>query len=249
MPGQFEFQIRNPGPRPRFSTVAEHLWGPGVDFDSDGNSRTPDDREWTELTVTRRPMEAERVDVDPVSVMPLTLKVVSASRDLALRAAQFLATATGGTLAAMTMLPRGMDAACPEFDQAVVKFQAFLAAHGWPSTVLWLRPSDAELRRKRIVVRPAPPSVGQAHARGIYSDAGSARLGVMLEGICHVDDCTFARVVRPRDADASERGLYPDGLKLAVVTSAPPATLGRLWKWPWSVAGTPWPPHDPDLRW
>jgi hypothetical protein len=78
--------------------VAEHVWGPGVDIDSDGNSRTPDDEHWTELTVIRRPGLSERIDVDPVSDSPLVLKVVSESRDLALRAASFLAHSTGGTL-------------------------------------------------------------------------------------------------------------------------------------------------------
>jgi hypothetical protein len=94
----FEFRIHNPGPRPPFGAVAEHLWGAGVDVDSDGDSSTPEDRNWTELTVIRRSKDAERVDVDPVSDTPLVLKVVSESRDLALRAAEFLARTTGGAL-------------------------------------------------------------------------------------------------------------------------------------------------------
>jgi hypothetical protein len=92
---RFEFRIHVPGPRPPFVFVAEHLWGAGVDFDSDGDSRTPDDQNWTELTVIRRGGNSERVDVDLVSESPLVLKVVSESKDLALRAANFLARATG----------------------------------------------------------------------------------------------------------------------------------------------------------
>lgn len=87
---RFEFRIHAPGPRPPFLLVAEHLWGAGIDFDSDGDSRTPDDPNWTELTVIRRGESSERVDVDPVSESPLVLKVVSESRDLALRLANFL---------------------------------------------------------------------------------------------------------------------------------------------------------------
>src|SRR5688572_21284889 len=94
----FEFRIHNPGPRPPFAHVAEHLSGTGVDFDSDGDSRTSDDPNWTELTVIRRGEGSERIDIDPVSDSPLVLKVVSESRDLAVSAANFLARATGGAL-------------------------------------------------------------------------------------------------------------------------------------------------------
>lgn len=94
----FEFRIHAPGPRPPLVLVAEHLWGAGVDFDSDGDSRTPDDQNWTALTIVLRGGKSERVDVDPVSESPLALKVVSESRDLALRAANFLARTTGGAL-------------------------------------------------------------------------------------------------------------------------------------------------------
>jgi hypothetical protein len=94
----FEFLIHAPGPRPPYVLVAEYLWGAGVDFDSDGDSRTPDDPNWTELTVIRRGGDSERVDVNPVSESPLVLKVVSESRRLALRVANFLARTTGGVL-------------------------------------------------------------------------------------------------------------------------------------------------------
>jgi hypothetical protein len=69
----FEFLIEIPGPRPPFGALAEHLWGLGVDFDSDGDSVTAEDPNWTELTVTRLPDYTERVDIDPVSQVPLVL--------------------------------------------------------------------------------------------------------------------------------------------------------------------------------
>jgi hypothetical protein len=93
----FEFLIEVPGPRPPFGVLAEHLWGRGVDFDSDGDSVNAEDPNWTELTITRRP-DIERVDIELVSQMPLVLKVASESRELALRAATFLAATTMGRL-------------------------------------------------------------------------------------------------------------------------------------------------------
>ena len=60
---KFEFRIENAGPRPPYFAVAEHLWGPGVDIDSDGDSATPEDPNWTELTVIRRKSPHERVEM------------------------------------------------------------------------------------------------------------------------------------------------------------------------------------------
>jgi hypothetical protein len=69
-----------------------------VDFDSDGDSASPDDRQWTELTVERRRPPLERVDIDPISETPLVLKVTASSAALARLAAEFLKEQTGGQL-------------------------------------------------------------------------------------------------------------------------------------------------------
>ena len=92
------FCVEIGGPRPRFRAVADHLWGPGVDIDSDGDSATPEDPNWTELTVIKRPDYEERVDVDRVSSTPLILNVRSTSLELARRAAVFLANSTNGKI-------------------------------------------------------------------------------------------------------------------------------------------------------
>ena len=84
--------IVSPARRPPYALVAAHLWGGDVDFDSDGNSTSPDDPFWTELTITRRPDYDESVSIDPVSQAPLVLKVVSQSAALADRTASYLAT-------------------------------------------------------------------------------------------------------------------------------------------------------------
>ena len=88
----------NPGPRPPFASVAKHLWGSGVDFDSDGNSSTLGDTSWTELTIQRRPNYDERVDIDPISEDPLVLKLVSSSAGLVERTADYLARHCSATI-------------------------------------------------------------------------------------------------------------------------------------------------------
>ena len=98
MSTKYKLRVQVNGPRPPYAEVAEHLWGPGIDFDSDGDSASPGDVHWRELTVERRVPPSERVDIDPVSETPLVLKVVASSQLLARRAAEFLRDSTNGRL-------------------------------------------------------------------------------------------------------------------------------------------------------
>lgn len=45
------FYLVAPRDRPPYGRVADHLWGSKANIDSDGNSRTPDDTQWTELSL------------------------------------------------------------------------------------------------------------------------------------------------------------------------------------------------------
>ena len=96
MAERFEIRVQVNGPRPPVMEVVEHLWGRNVNLDSDGDSRTADDQEWTELTLEQREGSRERVDVDPVSEQPLVLEVCSSSLQLARRVAEFLRDRTDG---------------------------------------------------------------------------------------------------------------------------------------------------------
>lgn len=92
------FFLVDPGPRPSHG-LAAHLWGAGCDVDSDGNSTTESDRNWTELTLILRPACQERIDVDPLDYLqPLVLVIRSEDHDLASKTALFLHRASGGTL-------------------------------------------------------------------------------------------------------------------------------------------------------
>ncbi|SFK94658.1 hypothetical protein SAMN04487938_2571 [Lysobacter sp. cf310] len=95
--------IRAIGPRPEFYRVAEHLWGDDCDFDSDGDSQDPGDRNWTELSLSLRGpsgenLDAEHLDIDPVSLDPLVLAVRSPQQPLCQRAAEFIISCSGGTV-------------------------------------------------------------------------------------------------------------------------------------------------------
>lgn len=78
------------GRRPAYWKLAAHLWGAGCNIDSDGNSQTPDDEEWTELTLSLRGEPGQVVTIDPVAEKPSTLAVRSADPALAEKVAAFL---------------------------------------------------------------------------------------------------------------------------------------------------------------
>lgn len=94
----FCIELVHPGPRPPYYALAEHLWGPDCNIDSDGDSSAPGDTNWTELTITLRESSEASVSIDPVLREPLILAVWSEQIDLCAKAAIFLATSTGGML-------------------------------------------------------------------------------------------------------------------------------------------------------
>jgi hypothetical protein len=91
--------IESPGPRPPFYRVAQYLWGTDCNYDSDGDSQTPADNQWTELTVSLRDApESQQIDINPVSSAPLVLAVRSADPQLAMQVALFIIGQSGGKL-------------------------------------------------------------------------------------------------------------------------------------------------------
>lgn len=92
------FLLHAPGPRPAFPLVAEHLWGPKCNIDSDGNSRSVADEQWTELTLILRADRQQRLDIDPLTEVPLVLAIHSSQAGLGRKAAEFLQAHCGGTL-------------------------------------------------------------------------------------------------------------------------------------------------------
>jgi len=97
-----ELFLVEPGPRPPFWEVPQHLWGDGCDFDSDGDSEPdPATPEWTYLWATLRPGLSAFINISPVEeARTLVLRIESDDEDLVRRAAAFLADSTGGRISA-----------------------------------------------------------------------------------------------------------------------------------------------------
>ena len=87
----------DPGPRPPFWQLAFELWGDS-DFDSDGDSRSPDDDAWMCLTLSLRGEDRARIDIDPVSLDPLVLEIRGEPEALVQKAAAFLVRVSGGSI-------------------------------------------------------------------------------------------------------------------------------------------------------
>ena len=78
------------GRMPPYYRVAEAIWGCGVDFDSDGDSSTPEDTNWRELTITLRPGYEQRLDIDPSEHDRDRLVLRATSREVLEEACGFL---------------------------------------------------------------------------------------------------------------------------------------------------------------
>ena len=61
-----EVNIQIIGKLPAYYDIAEYLWGKNVDIDSDGNSESPEDNDWSELTLILRSDENQRIDIDQI---------------------------------------------------------------------------------------------------------------------------------------------------------------------------------------
>jgi hypothetical protein len=93
------FYLVAPGDRPPYGRVADHLWGSKANIDSDGDSRTPNDTQWTELSLILRGSQVKaEIHIDPVSEAPLVLKIRSLNAGLAERTVIFLSDQTAGTI-------------------------------------------------------------------------------------------------------------------------------------------------------
>lgn len=94
-----KFLVKPTTLRPDFRLVLTFLWSDDRNCDTDGNSRNPASREWSELYCRNRENPTEVFDVSPVSPEPLVLEVESPHEWLAARVAYFLAVESVGLVA------------------------------------------------------------------------------------------------------------------------------------------------------
>lgn len=78
-----ELSLKLTGELPPFYKIADFVWGEGSDFDSDGNSSTPEATDWSELTLILRNDASKRIDIDPIDGDARHLKLMASNEKLA----------------------------------------------------------------------------------------------------------------------------------------------------------------------
>lgn len=104
---QHVLRLLEPGPRPPYYEVVEHVYGVGSNVDTEGNSYDPHTTQWTELYMQLRPSREEMLRGD-WHTHPLVhiwieetepvMCVGSDDESLALKTARYLAERTGAIL-------------------------------------------------------------------------------------------------------------------------------------------------------
>jgi hypothetical protein len=94
-----ELFVHSSGPRPPFGSVVAHVYGPGANVDTDGDSYPALSAAWTWLHMQSRPtLNAPVVKIMMLDETATVMRVASDDLALATKAARFLAEQTGGKL-------------------------------------------------------------------------------------------------------------------------------------------------------
>ena len=111
------------------------------------------------------------------------------------------------------------------FDDACLRFSAFLRQNRLPGQIAWVEESDLVWDKHRLWIRIHPGETAWANVRQQYADGLKCGLGVSLHAFAAFPEATIAAVTFPRDEDAAQRNLMQrDGLKLSARVEIFPAS-------------------------
>jgi hypothetical protein len=115
------------------------------------------------------------------------------------------------------------DTLAGEFDQAVQRFQSFLANQGYSPNVVWIEPSDVVLtERKLIYVHHPYLESAEVLARNTFDQGLAFGNGVVLKGLFPKKHATYSFVWFPQDRVEGEHALVPPKeVKLEINPSQP----------------------------
>ena len=112
----------------------------------------------------------------------------------------------------------------PQFDEAAIRFEAFLRDCRAPSDIRWVAFPDV-VWVGGLYVRPRPRDDAAGAARRKYERAIPRRLGVRLAALGHSGVVSYCYVYRPSSQIEAEYHMMPDGLKLSVRDPLPEAVV------------------------
>ena len=109
----------------------------------------------------------------------------------------------------------------PDFDEALRRFQKFVAMQGAPESVVFVSPEQVLLRGGRLQVWLPDVAASLRQARKAYQQALIRRHGVLIAGLCHLDCQLCSYVYGPNCEEEAVALMYPDGLKLSLRSPLP----------------------------
>lgn len=118
----------------------------------------------------------------------------------------------------------------PPFEDALERFCAFAKANGAPQHIIFVRPKDVALSGGRLHVLSLDETATRHRARSTYHNAVAQGRGVVISGLCRLDDKTCAFVYGPQSNEEAERLLFPNGLKLSVAQPLREAHHASPWE-------------------
>jgi hypothetical protein len=104
----------------------------------------------------------------------------------------------------------------PAFAEALDRFRGFARKQGVPDDVTFIESRDVVFRGRDVYVRRVDPEIAQQRAVVHYETAVVRRHGVLLSGLCVLEDRLCAYVYGPRDSEEASSLMFPDGLKLSI---------------------------------
>ena len=112
------------------------------------------------------------------------------------------------------------DTLAGEVDQAVQRFQNFLANQGYSPNVVWIEPSDLFLTGRKLIYVHHPCLENAANlARNTFDQGLAFGNGVVLKGLFPKKHATYSFVWFPQDRVEAEYALVSKGVKLEVSLS------------------------------
>jgi len=119
----------------------------------------------------------------------------------------------------------------PDFDEALRRFQKFVAMQGAPERIVFVTPEEVLLSEGRLRVCLPEAAASLVRARDAYQQAVNKRHGVLMAGLCRLENQLCSYVYGPTSEEEAMALLYPDGLKLSLPAPLPKGYPVGKWWW------------------
>src|SRR5215475_5668297 len=120
----------------------------------------------------------------------------------------------------------------PDFDEALRRFQKFVALQGAPESVVFVSAQQVLLSGNRLRVWLPDVAASLRQAREAYQQALNHRHGVLIAGLCRLDRQLCSYVYGPSREEEAVALMYPDGLKLSLRSPLPEGSpIKKRWHW------------------